>query len=281
MTDEEIDDPVWDFWTYWDLREKQKLRHLIDVRGFSLNQEILEKNNIESEFPPIYYAIQRSAVEFVDFFLEMGADVNYIPRGISCLFSLNKFKKADIQILKLLLDAGVLFLPHFPTQKTVLDVMDEGLAHYTRRIQEIRSEIMLTIPLAIELERCITRKQILTKQRKLVLPYFETFVKTLRIDSPSGPLGELKIDARATVKLVKMYITSFFFENSMSIDDFSLIMPSFQHPNLSKKRMEDERALTDYNVQNNTRLIVIPRLRTELEGGRRKTRRRQRRRKNI
>lgn len=257
------------FWTLWNRKDKAGLTRLIDS-GFSLNQELEDPDNHDYAATPLVFAIERGDIEFVEFFLDMGADPIYIPNGVSPIFAIKEFDDTDIEILQLLLEKGALLLPHYPRGYTIIDHLlwkrEEFLRLKTKAIEENGD-----YTLAHQYARSI---KILRRQLE-VLQAWSPFIKTLRIETlDGGVLGEISIDARATVGLLKLFIVNFIFERRITVDDFDLVMPSFRHPNdESKKKMEDERDLTDYNIQDNTRLVVVPRLVSGFKGGKRMTRR--------
>jgi hypothetical protein len=261
------------FWEAWAAKDKARLRDLIDRREFSLNQDIEDPERPGIEQPPLFFAIQRGDIEFVEFFLEMGADVNYISHGLNCLFSVKDYESVDNDILAILLNAGVLLLPHYPTGKTLEEFLLEEIKDYSEKINYIATELPTTNANIRQMRDFALRMRTAGSHVEMLRPFIQFYQRTLRIESQSGPLGELKMDVRATVDTLKNYILNFFIPEAEK-SDFSLLMPSFRHPNVSKQRMENDRVLTDYNPQDNIRIIVIPRMRTELNGGRRKTRKR-------
>lgn len=273
-------------WEYWSQKKnegveeanekigevKASLTRLIDS-GFTLNQVLEDPETPGYEAPPLFMAVERGRIDFVEFFLDMGADPNYIPDGIGAIYGVKEFDATDTQILQLLMERGALLLPHYPKGYTLIDHLLWKREEFLR----MKNEAIEAGEYA-QAQRYAASMRILRHQLELLQPW-SSVIKHLRIEAPDGRLlYEMYIDARATVSLVKLFLVNFVFERRISVDDFDLIMPAFQHPNESKKKMEDERALTDYNIQDGTRLVLIPKVRAGLKGGKRKATRRQKRR---
>jgi len=89
--------------------------------------------------------------------------------------------------------------------------------------------------------------------------------------SSSKPAGNMQIDVRMPVYILKKIITFFFNFNFK----FELLVPTF-----GNRKMDDERAVSDYGIRNGGRLLIAPKMTsgfTLTDGGTRKQKRKQKR----
>lgn len=105
----------------------------------------------------------------------------------------------------------------------------------------------------------------------LIVPYYRTYVKKIKISflgESEGSSNELTVDTRISVYILKHLISVLFLNDYTEDFSFNLLMPRFR---LSNKRiMNNKRNISDYGVQDNTTIVVVPIMSSQRHGGSRK-----------
>lgn len=266
----------------WESANTKEMEKILN-KGFDINKILTEEE-------PTYLikAILAKNVDMVRFLLENGANPNLIPFGNNAFFYTGSKVKEDIQILELLVEYKTFFLPCWPTKEIIVDIL-ENLQYavedeidqleqmynsYRNNNNNDRNAYNYTYRGgARTMEELDTEFKIISEAISLLRPLQEKYVKKLQINFfGQNRVETIEIDERAEVKILQELIINFFLRGEGTFS-FDLMMPSFRMKNKSVMNMG--RALSDYGIRNETRLILTPRLSSQRHGGggRRKTRR--------
>lgn len=244
-------------------RDYKKIKKFLDD-GFDINYIFADN------MTPLFKAVSNGDVELVEFLLENGANPNFIPHGNNAFFFTGFASKKDEEVVKLLVKYNTWFLPFWPDTYTIVESLENAEHETEETLDELDEEYnsmyrnynsprsygyrgggQLAETYLLYSERLKTIRNLIT----LLRPLKEKFVKKLQINfSGQNRVETIEIDERADVKTLKYHISNYFLKGQMGVDDFNLVMPSFRMKN--KSVMDNTRALSDYGIRDETRLVV-------------------------
>ena len=234
-------------------------------------------------------AVSKTNKKAVEFLLDNGADVNKMFDGNNVLIFTKPESRKDVEIFQMLLDRGAWILPFFPSNRTVVQNL-EDLQYKTENIlselerdiefydeynyrQRRGDESLGYINVVTEAERTqseiVYNQEVLEtvqKEIEIVRPIFEQNVRKLKVRfSGSEREEDFLFDIRAPVSYLRDHIFNFFMGGYGDID---LVIPSFHLKN--KRVMNKTRAVSDYGLRDGSVVVVVPKVASarHWEGGR-------------
>lgn len=238
-------------------------------------------------------AVSKTNKKAVEFLLENGADVNKMFDGNNVLIFTKPVSRKDLEILQILMERGAWILPFFPSNRTVIQNLEDLQYNTENILSELEQQLVFYdeyerrlnnndeslgyIDIVTETEKTqseiVYNQQILEavqKEIEIIRPIFEQNVRKLKIKfSGSDREEEFLFDMRAPVAFLVNHIFNFFMGG---VGDIDLIVPSFHLKN--KRVMNKSRAVSDYGLRDGSVVVVVQKITSarHWEGGTRKRR---------